>query len=260
MHLRLRSERRRPPIKTLILDIETSPNVAHVWGLFKQNVSLSQLRETGQVLSFAAKWHGAPGVLFYSDFHDGHETMVRAAHGLLMEADAVVHYNGTTFDMPWLRREFILADLPPTSPVKNIDLLRVVQKQFRFTSNKLDHISQQLGFGAKVTHTGHDLWVRCLNGDEKAWALMRRYNIGDVRITEKVYDRLLPWIQGHPHKGLYDNATEEVCQRCGSNDLRKEGFAYTALGKFQQYQCRKCKGWMRAGKRLSNVDLRHIAA
>ena len=64
-------------LKLLTLDIESAPNVAHVWGLFKQTVSLNQLMESGQVISFAAKWHGKPKVLFYSDHHDGHDVMIQ---------------------------------------------------------------------------------------------------------------------------------------------------------------------------------------
>jgi len=76
-------------LRLLTLDIETSPNLAHVWGLFKQNIGLNQLMESGQVISFAAKWHGDKKVLFYSDHHNGHDVMVQAAHDLLSEADAV---------------------------------------------------------------------------------------------------------------------------------------------------------------------------
>ena len=123
-------------IKLLTLDIECSPNVGHIWGLWKQTVSLNQLMESGSVISFAARWHGTKKVLFYSDFHSGHGVMVQAAHDLLSEADAVIHYNGNSFDMPWLHTEFLLAGMPPPRPYKNVDLLLAVRKKFRFVSNK----------------------------------------------------------------------------------------------------------------------------
>jgi chromosome partitioning protein len=37
-------------LKVLLLDIETSPNLAHVWGIWQQNVGLSQLLETYAVV------------------------------------------------------------------------------------------------------------------------------------------------------------------------------------------------------------------
>jgi DNA polymerase elongation subunit (family B) len=242
--------------RILVLDIETSPNLAWVWGLWQQNVALNQLEQTGNVISFAAKWHGEKGIQFYSDHHDGHEAMVRAAWDLLDEADIVVHYNGTSFDIPHLNREFALAGFKPPKPYKQVDLLQVARKQFRFASNKLDHVSRELGVGGKVQTGGFDLWLACLAGDDLAWAKMRRYNINDVKITEKVYDALLPWITNHPHVGLYGDTTGDCCGRCGGTVLVRRGYAYTPLGKFQIYRCKGCGGWSRGRSRLDGVDAR----
>ena len=43
-------------MKILFCDIETSPNVAYVWGLFKQNIGLSQLLEPTRVICAAYSW------------------------------------------------------------------------------------------------------------------------------------------------------------------------------------------------------------
>jgi DNA polymerase elongation subunit (family B) len=245
-------------MKILVIDIECSPNLAYVWGMFKQNVSLSQLESAGEVISFAAKWTDQKQILFYSVHHDGKEAMVQAAHDLLSEADVVVGYNSKNFDMKHLHKEFLLAGLEPPAPYKNIDLMHVVKANFRFTSNKLDFVVQQLGLGAKVHHTGFDLWKDCMAGSDKAWALMRKYNIGDIRVTEALYNKLLPWIGGHPSVPLHDGNRNDACQNCGSEDLRREGYAFTTLGKFQRIQCRDCGKWGRSGKRIEGVDIRGI--
>lgn len=247
-------------MRALVIDIETSPNLAHVWSLWNQNVSLSQLQEVGQVISFAAKWLDSKKVEYRSDFHDGHDVMIRRAHELFDEADAIIHYNGTRFDVPHLQREFLLAGLNPPSPHKNIDLLRTVRAQFRFASNKLDHVSAQLGLGGKVAHTGHDLWVRCMAGDAKAWALFKRYNIQDIALTEALYYRLLPWIVGHPHRGLIDGIAAQSCGKCGGTHLQKRGFEFTATGRFQRLQCQGCGAWSREARRITAVDARPVAA
>lgn len=244
--------------KILTIDIETSPNLAHVWGLWNQNVSLNQLMESGQVIAFASKWYGKAAVEFRSDFHDGHAEMVDRAHALLDEADIVVHYNGTKFDLPHLRREFLGRRQPAYSPVAEVDLLKVAKTRFRFPSNKLDYVSQFVGLEGKFKHSGHELWVRCMAGDPKAWAEMRRYNKQDVVLTEQLYDILRPYMKTHPHMGLY-GPEAAVCGRCGSGDIIRQGFAYTPLGKFQQYQCKGCGSWSRGGKRLDGVDLRPVA-
>ena len=185
--------------------------------------------------------------------------MVKAAHDLISEADAVIHYNGTSFDMPWLHTEFLLAGLPVPKPYRNIDLLLAVRKKFRFVSNKLDYVTQALGLEGKVHHEGHALWVKCMANDPVAWAKMRAYNKMDVVQTEKLFDILRPWIDALPHPALYAETDEPTCQRCASTNLQKRGFAYTPLGAFQQYQCQDCKSWSRDARRHHGVGVRGTA-
>ncbi len=109
-------------MKILLLDIETSPNTAHVWGLWQQNVSINQLMESSYVLCYAAKWLDNEEVLFDSVHQSKPKKMLKGIHGLLNEADAVVHYNGTKFDIPTLNKEFLLHSYNPPSPYKQIDL------------------------------------------------------------------------------------------------------------------------------------------
>ena len=242
--------------RILTIDIETSPNLAHVWGLWDQNVSLNQLRESTRVLCYAAKWYGKRPVEFRSEHHDGREAMVLRAHALLDEADVLVTYNGKRFDTPHLRREFLEAGLAPPSPFREVDLCQVVKSRFRFPSNKLDYVAQTLGLGSKLKHEGHGLWVKVLAGDEQAWRRMARYNKQDVVLTEQLYDRLRPWITGHPHMGILTGTEGIACPRCGGTRLQKRGFAYTPLGVYQQLQCQAegCGSWSRGGKRLGNTD------
>lgn len=240
--------------KILVLDIETSPNLAYVWGLFKQDIALSQIEMVGQVISFAYRWHGEKQIGFHSDFHDGHGIMLDRAHSLMSEADVIVHWNGTSFDMPHLNRELVLGGYEPPAPYKQVDLCLVVRKQFRFTSNKLDHVAQQLNVGAKTTHSGFTLWRKCMEGDAAAWDLMRKYNKRDVEITDRVYGRLKPWVPTHPHLALFGGDPEK-CGRCAGK-LQKRGFATTSLGVYQRFQCTSCGGWTRGGKRVEGLDTR----
>lgn len=228
-----------------------------MWALWDQNVSLSQIAEVGTVICWAAKWHGKPAVEFRSDHHDGHEAMARRAWELIDEADAVISYNGRAFDMKHLRREWVLAGLTPPTPHKDIDLLNVVRRNFKFASSKLDHVSQELGLGSKVRHSGFDLWLGCMAGDDKAWATMRRYNVGDVKLTERLYDRLLPWIDGHPNRALYDPDLKGGCPRCGSTKYRARGYKSTAVANYRRYECLSCRGYFQG---THGVDRVHAKA
>lgn len=232
-------------MKLLHLDIETAPNLGHIWGLFKQNIGINQLIESSYTMCWAAKWHGTREVL-YSGLHtDTAEDMIKKVHSLLDEADAVIHYNGTKFDIPTLNKEFLLYGMAPPSPYKQIDLLQIARKQFRFPSNKLDYVANALGLGGKVAHEGHTLWVKCMNDDPVAWKKMQRYNIQDVKLLEKVYKKLLPWIYNHPNHAMYGDADRPTCTNCGSHKVQSRGTETTRTQKYRRYQCTGCGTWLR---------------
>ena len=73
--------------RILSIDIETSPVIAHAWGLFKQNIAINQIIERPRTLCFAAKFNDQKKVHFYSEFHDGADIMLHRAHELLSEAE-----------------------------------------------------------------------------------------------------------------------------------------------------------------------------
>ena len=247
-------------MRTLLIDIETSPNLVYTWGLFNQNIGLNQIVQTTEMICFAAKWLGKRGTIFHSGDYDprGGNTkeMVRAAHDLLSEADVVMHYNGRTFDIPHLNREFVTHGHTPPAPFQQIDLYQTVKKRFRFTSNKLDHVSHQLEVGGKVKHEGFDLWKACLDSDESAWRRMEKYNRQDVVLLEPLYEQLRPWVPSHPSYAAYFG--DEVCTSCGSANKRPDGFAFTAQGKFRRFQCTECGRYYRSTKRIEGVSIREV--
>lgn len=230
-------------MKMLFLDIETSPNTAYVWKLFKETIPLARLIDSSEVLCWSAKWAGEDEVMFNSIYHSRPKKMLQGIHKLLDAADAVVHYNGKAFDIPSLNKEFLLYDFPPPAPYKQIDLINTARSQFRFTSNKLDYICQRLGLGKK-TDTDFQLWVDCMNKDPDAWEKMEKYNRNDVIMLENLYNKLLPWIKNHPNLGLY---TEEshVCPHCGGNHFQKRGSYCTSTCRYNRYRCNSCGSWFR---------------
>lgn len=244
--------------KILTLDIETSPGLADVWRIWDQNISLNQLHEVSRVICFAAKWKDSAKVEFYSEFHHGHDEMVAQAYRLMDEADAIIHYNGKRFDNKHLNREIALGFGGPPSPFKQIDLLNVVKAKFAFMSNKLEHVARQFGLGGKAQTGGHELWTQCLLNNPQAWNKMRAYNKQDVVLTEQLYDRILPWIDGHPNWNLYAG-TEDNCPNCGSDDLERRGFQMTNVSKFQRYRCRGCERWSQGKTALARTDIRAVA-
>lgn len=238
-------------MKILHIDIETAPNKAYAWGLWNQNIAINQIVEPGYTLCWAAKWHGKRKVFFDSVHESSPEKMVSRVHRLLDEADVACHYNGQKFDIPTLNREFFLLGMEPPSPFKQLDLLKTTRQQFRFPSNKLDYVVQQLGLGSKTKHVGMDMWRDCMEGCPKAWAKMKQYNIQDVRLLEKYYKKILPWIKAHPNWGVYLDSDRPTCRNCGSGILQKRGIERTNTMTYERYQCQGCGKWQRGRQRLA---------
>lgn len=234
--------------RILLLDIETAPNTAHVWGLWNQNIGLNQLLNSGYVMSWAAKWLGSKEILFMSIHQVTHQKMLRAIHSLLEEADVVVHFNGKKFDIPTLYKEFVILGLTPPSGFIQLDLYRVVKNKFRFVSSKLDYVSKALGLGGKVTHRGHELWIRCMAKDDKAWRIMERYNKNDVKLLELLYKRLKGYIKPF-NMSVYNNT--ECCPSCGSLLKRPNGIHYTYSSKYVRYKCKRCGHLFRSRKSIN---------
>lgn len=232
-------------MKILFLDLETSPNLAHVWGLWQQNVAITQLEKSTEVICFGARWLGTDKVIFKSQHHHGKQKMLDELHKIMNEADVLIGWNSQAFDSKHIKREFIENGYLPPKPWKELDLMRVVRSQFKFPSNKLDYVAQKLGVGAKVQHSGFQLWLDCMAGNNKAWQEMKTYQIQDVNLLVDLYDILLPWINNHPNMS---QPAEYSCTNCGSNNLIKDGLKPLAQGKVQRYMCQNC------GKRLiSNI-------
>ena len=226
--------------KILILDIETSPNIAYVWGLWDQNVGVSQLIEPSRVLCVAAKWHGEKDVAFF-DERAGRKKMARGIWDMLDQADIVVGYNHDAFDLPHLHREILLAGMVPPSPYQSIDLLKVNRRRFKWASNRLGYVTEALGIGSKLETGGHALWRDVLAGDEKAWARFEKYNIQDVRLTEQLFDLLAPWIKP-PHRGQW-TGDMSACYACGSVELVPMGVVYGRAVSYPKAQCADCGAW-----------------
>jgi len=174
---------------------------------------------------------------------------------MIDEADAIIHYNGKSFDMKHLNREFLLNNppLPPPSSYTNIDLLTTMRQNFKMASNKLEWVSIQLGYEGKVQHRGVQLWIDCQeHNDPKAWREMKKYNIRDVTEMEPIYYDLLPWITKHPNWGHYVDGEAVICHFCGSDKVKKDGWRRDTIIPYQRYRCLKCRSPLKGRKKVTH--------
>jgi len=189
----IRATIRGARMKTLFLDIETTPMQVYTWGLFDQNISINQIIKSTEMLCFGARWLGEKKVIFKSVHHDGKQAMLEHLHKMMDEADVLVGWNSAGFDHKHINREFLENEMKPPSPVKDLDLMSITKSNFLFPSNKLDYVAQKLGVGSKVKHSGFNLWIECMEGNPKSWKEMKAYQIQDVNLLVELYDLLIPW-------------------------------------------------------------------
>lgn len=238
-------------MRIVLFDVESAPNTCYTWGLHNQFIAVNQIKNPQRVMSWAAKVYGEKEMHYADETQrGGHKAMVKKLHSFLSDAHGIVSYNGVGFDNKMINAEFVKYGLSRLAPTKQIDLLKVVKKNFRFPSNKLQYVSKALGIGQKVQHQGFDLWVGCMEGDPKCWKKLEEYNKGDVLLLERLYDKLQPWLSNGPSHSLMSEA--RVCPECGSKHLQERGYRYTKTGKYKRLQCIPLGHW--SSERVSTVD------
>src|ERR1700722_931483 len=186
--------------KVLIIDIETTPILAHVWSIWDQNVGLNQIQQDWKIMSFAAKWLDSKRVEQLDTQKFSERPLLDHLWFLLDRADIVVGQNSRQFDIKKIYARFVQHGMKPPSSFQQIDTKLLAKKYFAFTSNSLEYMSDKLNKKyKKLKHKdfpGMDLWTECLKGNKKAWAAMKEYNIFDVLATEELYKKLIPYDNG----------------------------------------------------------------
>ena len=240
--------------KILLFDIETAPIEALVWDIWDQNVPLGRIKKDWCVLAWAAKWLGDDPKkteyrdTFYQEDQRDDKKILEDLWKMLDEADFVVGHNSNRFDIPKVNARFIQLNMSPPSSYKRLDTLKLAKKHFKFTSNKLEYITDKLCIKyKKLKHgkfPGNALWDQFLDRNKEARKEMEIYNRYDVLSLEEAFFKILPWESA----ALFQNYHEcdiPVCT-CGGISFRKNGFHTTASSKFQKLQCKSCGSEMRS--------------
>lgn len=244
--------------RILTFDIETSPLLCYSWGLFDQNIGLNQIKNDWGILAWAAKWYGDPASkTMYMDNSKSKDitndkALVEGLAKLLEEADIVITQNGDAFDVKKLNARAVIHGLPPIKKCRSADILKEGRKVFKFTSHKLEYVSEKINTKYKKLkhkkYPGFELWKAILDGDKAAWVEMKKYCIHDVLSTEETYTKIHGWIKTQNMASYIDD--DKVRCVCGSEKLIRKGYVYTDTAKYQGYKCSDC------GKRpKSSVNL-----
>lgn len=251
--------------KILALDIETTPALLWGYGLFNQNFGIHQIERPPEMIGWATRWDDQPAssCAWEDPTRDGLEKLWHQ----LDEATHVLHFNGKTFDMPWINHEFVKHGImggKPPSPYKQIDLMKQIRGQVRSISNKLAFLSTDLlGFEGKIEANALTLWLEMYRAEQrgdtaaylKARGKMIRYCKQDVNLLPKMKRKYLPWMTGI-NANLY-SGNLDGCPNCGGSRLERRGYAHTAAGAYQRYRCNTCGTWSRGNRSLEMTTTRN---
>lgn len=230
--------------RIILFDLETSRTRVEGYGS-RWDFRVVKFLKPSELMCYSYKELGEKNVHFVSrhDFKKYHD-FVESLRDLLDSADVTIAHNGGSFDDKMANRFFVLEGLTPPKPRKKVDTLREAKRWFRFESNSLDDLGQFLGLGRKETIGYADLEDDFMsdNPSKQTIKKMRKYNNQDVRILEKIYYKLRPYMASHPNIGDINQANG-ICPKCGHNLLQKRGFNHRRSGKIQRYQCTNCGGW-----------------
>ncbi len=236
--------------KILIYDIEISPTLGWVYGQYDTNVL--KVEKQPLLMSISWKWLGDEGepqcmVISHKDAQNWNDIdLVMKMRQLFDEANLLVGHNIDRFDNRVMTGKFIDYGLKPPSPCKSWDTLKMARKH-KFGSNKLGDLGDRFGEGTKTKITHADVWYDLLFGSAKdskeASQLMKKYNIQDVALTEKIFYHLMPYYQTGMTLGRLIGH-QWVCD-CGCSEGQFHGSGFDPVGKYRRWQCNNCGKWMK---------------
>jgi len=157
-------------IKRLFFDIETSPNIGYFWRTgFKLNIGPESIIEERKIICISYKWEHEDSIHTLTwDKNLCDKQMLIDFIKIANQSDEMIAHNGDRFDIKWIRTRCIFHRVPMMPDYKTLDTLKKAKNGFYFNSNKLDYIAKFLGVGAKVSHSGFDMWKNVMAGDAAA--------------------------------------------------------------------------------------------
>jgi hypothetical protein len=249
-------------VKTLFLDIERLPGRARhqhrgltiegdFWDLNGWKHTLGYRLPPDSVLEypstfcFSALWYGDKKASFHTAWDIGFDELHRIAFDLYDQADIAITFNGVSFDNKHLRGGWVERGMGEPSPWRDIDLLKVARGSLGWESKTLDSVCKRLQIPAKNGKFSIAVARAAMAGARKAQREIKSYSVNDSLIMPAVYERLMPLVKGHPHVAPVRGEDANLCPRCGSDDVRRNGTYSPGVYHYKAYTCQTCSGHFR---------------
>lgn len=239
--LKMRSNQYK--IKRLFFDIETSPNVVYSWRIgYNLSITPDNIIDERKIICISYKWENEDRI--YSLTWDKNQCDKQMLIDFIAEAnkaDEMIAHNGDRFDIKWIRTRCIYHRVPMFPQYKTLDTLKKAKSGFNFNSNKLDYIAKFLGVGAKIKHSGFDMWVQVMKGNTEAMQDMVTYCEGDIIVLEDVFLTMQNYIKMNTHNGVINNNLKYSCPSCGGEHPVLLKNNVTAMGTIKRLmECNDC--------------------
>lgn len=130
---------------------------------------------------------------------DADKHIVESAVNKLKEYSIIIGYYSTKYDLPFIRTKALHYGLafPEYGSLYHFDLYYTVKSKLCLSRNSLDNATNYLGISGK-TPIDKEIWRTAKYGDPVSLREVLAHNIADVEITERLYQRLIPfrkWIK-----------------------------------------------------------------
>jgi len=159
----------------------------------------------------------------------------------LEEADAVLAYYGSGFDVPYVNTRAIINGMPPPVPFTVIDPWKTARSQLKLARNSMDSVASAIGSRFSKTHLPWAKWLLAQYGDKAAITELLKYNVNDIKVLEEVYYGLRPLMRNHPYLGRPVPGNSALrCPSCGNAHTKSHDSRRTKTFEVFRRRCNKC--------------------
>lgn len=247
----------RPP-RILIFDLEVCAAKAYTYEFRDAYIPPDQIIEMPYILSYSAKFLDSDEIFYldtrFSPKNDEH--ILEALSYLIEQADYLVGHNMARFDLKMTKSRIAQHEKKVIKDVPVFDTFKIAYKHFKFPFYKLGALAKYLNcVNEKLTHSkfpGNLLFIEADKGNIEAFNEMEEYCKQDVRTTEEVFKKLMPW---ESSINFSSNYQKRICS-CGSENFFKNGFKYTRTSTFQIYRCSNCHKTFTDKNNLIDKDIK----
>lgn len=235
-------EKQNKKFKRLFFDIETSPNLVYSWNIGRDiSIDYKSIVQERAIICICWKWEHEHMVHSLQWNKGDDKQMLKTFTEMIQDADEIIGHNSDQFDIKWLRARCIYHGIPMIPDYTSVDTLKLSRKGFRFNSHRLDYIAKFLGLGEKL-NTGFDLWKDImLKNDKTAMKKMIKYCCNDVKLLEKVFKKLDPYVLHKSHKSVHEGGEPHHCPSCTSKHTISNGMRIMANGlRKHRMHCQNC--------------------